>query len=112
MDVRCADLPQLASVQEVTAYRIIQEALTNARRHGRGGTTTLELAWADASLHIAVRNRANPSDYEDSRPGHGLTGIGERARLFGGHADARRHGEEWRVSVELPTPRPVAGSSA
>ena len=87
-----------------SAYRIVQEALTNARRHGTGGTA-LHLDWADGSLGICVRNRAHTTD--EPVPGHGLVGIRERAGLFGGHVEAGRDGETWSLLVRLPAPLPV-----
>jgi signal transduction histidine kinase len=110
VDLRTAGAPRpLPPALSAAAYRIVQEALTNARRHGRGGTI-LELDWSEGSLGIGVRNRIEGASAAPA--GHGLTGIGERARLFGGNADAGRHDGEWRVSVELPAPRPVAGSAS
>jgi signal transduction histidine kinase len=110
VDIHTSGQPrQLPPALSAAAYRIVQETLTNARRHGSGGTT-VELDWRDASLGIGVHNRV--TDGSDIVAGHGLTGIGERARLFGGHADAGRHGDEWWVTVELPTPQPVAGPTA
>ncbi|WUV67461.1 sensor histidine kinase [Streptomyces sp. NBC_01478] len=67
---------------EVTAYRIVQEALTNARRHAPGAAVDVELRYGDEDL--AVRVRDNGPGPTDARSGHGLLGMGERAATVGG----------------------------
>jgi signal transduction histidine kinase len=84
------------------AHRILQEALTNARRHGDdGGITSVRLAWTTESLHIDV---CNPAADGEVSVGHGIAGITERARMLGGSAEAVRDAGEWRLSVTLPLP--------
>jgi signal transduction histidine kinase len=71
---------------ELVAYRIVQEALTNARRHAPGAAVDVELTFADAELQLRVRD--NGPGPGPSRPfgGHGVEGMHERAAAVGGTA--------------------------
>lgn len=88
-----------------TVYRIVQEALTNARRHGLPGTTHVGLTWHAHALVIAVRN---PASGELPPPGNGRIGMAERARLFGGRVETRVNDGWWITTAELPLPPVVA----
>ncbi|HEV7976154.1 sensor histidine kinase [Amycolatopsis sp.] len=67
---------------ELAAYRIIQEALTNARRHAPGVAVDVELRYTREALRLRIRdNGPGPSP---STGGHGLTGMRERAAAVGG----------------------------
>jgi signal transduction histidine kinase len=68
---------------EVTAYRIIQEALTNARRHAPGAAVDVELRYGDEDLAVRVRDNG-PGPEGDHLSGHGLLGMRERAATVGG----------------------------
>jgi signal transduction histidine kinase len=68
---------------EVTAYRIVQEALTNARRHAPGAAVDVELRYGDEDLAVRVRDNG-PGPEGDSLSGHGLLGMRERAATVGG----------------------------
>lgn len=94
----------LPAALDLTAFRIVQEALTNALRHSGATRVTIVLAYAARSLRIEVvddgRGRAS-----GDRAGHGLIGIGERVALFGGTVSAGpAEGGGWRVRAELPLP--------
>ncbi|GAA1356773.1 histidine kinase [Streptomyces beijiangensis] len=67
---------------ELTAYRIVQEALTNARRHAPGVGVDIELAYGERELSVTVRD-GGPGCTEASG-GHGLLGMRERAAAAGG----------------------------
>ncbi|MGQ4429630.1 MULTISPECIES: sensor histidine kinase [unclassified Streptomyces] len=67
---------------EVTAYRIVQEALTNARRHAPGAAVDVELHYGEADLALRVRDNGPGSTAAPS--GHGLLGMRERAATVGG----------------------------
>ena len=72
---------------EVTAYRIAQEALTNARRHAPGAAVDVELRYGDGDLAVRVRdNGPGPTGPGSAaaRSGHGLLGMRERAATVGG----------------------------
>ena len=75
---------------ELTAYRIVQEALTNARRHAPGASVDVELTYASCELHVRVRDNG-PGPPDDRPPdGHGLLGMRERAAMVGGDVRAGR----------------------
>jgi signal transduction histidine kinase len=67
---------------EVTAYRIVQEALTNARRHAPGAAVDVELRYGDEDLAVRVRDNGPGAAVDLS--GHGLLGMRERAATVGG----------------------------
>jgi signal transduction histidine kinase len=70
---------------QLTAYRIIQEALTNTRRHAPGAAVDVELGYLDGALKIRIRDNG-PGPPRDTVPvaGHGLPGMRERAGMVGG----------------------------
>jgi signal transduction histidine kinase len=71
----------------VCAYRVVQEALTNASRHAPGGAVTVQLVRNDDALRVEVVNgpgRTHVAGNGDAGPGQGLTGMRERASLLGG----------------------------
>jgi signal transduction histidine kinase len=73
---------------ELTAYRIVQEALTNARRHAPGAAIDVELDYRLDALHLRVRDNG-PGLTDHAVPaGHGLTGMRERAATVGGRLTA------------------------
>jgi signal transduction histidine kinase len=71
---------------ELAAYRIVQEALTNARRHAPGAAVDVELQFAADVLRVRVRDNGPGPAAELSQPslGHGLLGMRERAAAVGG----------------------------
>jgi signal transduction histidine kinase len=66
---------------ELTAYRIVQEALTNARRHAPGAAVDVEVDYAGDRLHLRVRDNGPGARAEG---GHGLLGMRERIATVGG----------------------------
>jgi len=68
---------------EVTAYRIVQEALTNARRHAPGAAVDVELRYGEDELTLRVRDNG-PGPTASGYPGHGLLGMRERVATVGG----------------------------
>jgi signal transduction histidine kinase len=98
----------------LSAYRIVQEALSNAMRHAPGAAVQVHLHYGEAALVIEVRNDSvapgvqalweqpgepGPSD----GGGHGIIGMRERATMLGGHLDARPAGSgEFLVTAALP----------
>ncbi|WP_327655925.1 sensor histidine kinase [Streptomyces sp. NBC_00483] len=67
---------------ELTAYRIVQEALTNARRHAPGVAVDVELHYMESQLAIRVRDCGPGTG--PGEPGHGLLGMRERTAMAGG----------------------------
>jgi signal transduction histidine kinase len=86
---------------ELAAYRIVQEALTNARRHAPGAAVDVELRYSSDALRLRVRdNGPGPSA---SGSGHGLLGMRERAATVGGSLRAgAASGGGFLVDAVLP----------
>jgi signal transduction histidine kinase len=91
----------LESATDQAAYRILQEALTNAARHG-AGAARVELIFGEAALEVTVSNPASRADPSKSNGGHGLIGMQERAALLGGAFHAERTNGSFRVRARLP----------
>ncbi|MEU7724228.1 histidine kinase [Streptomyces sp. NPDC040724] len=102
----------LVAACDHAAYRIVQEALTNAYKHAPGAPIAVELRYEDDSLVVEIANgpAAGPADAEVVSGGQGLTGLRERARLVGGmvHAGAAEGGG-FRVAGVLPYGTEPAG---
>jgi len=73
---------------ELAAYRIVQEALTNARRHAPGAAVDVELRFAGADLRLLVRDNGPGSQAAPRDGAHGLLGMRERAAAVGGELRA------------------------
>lgn len=89
------------------AYRILQEALTNAARHGTGAAQ-VELAFAEAALELTISNAAIGESAPRSNGGHGLIGMRDRAALLGGILEAERANGTFCVRARLPYGGPSA----
>ena len=120
VEVRISGEPRpLPSGVDLTAYRIIQEALTNALRHGDGVKAEVTVRYAEHYLRVEVLN-SGPSVLSAARatagsraaepaaaPGRGLLGLRQRVAVFGGDLDARRRlGGGFRVRAKIPLDRP------
>ncbi len=77
------DVAALPPGVNLTAYRIVQEALTNARRHAPGASVEIELGYDAESLRLRVSDDG-PGPPEADTSGHGLLGMQERAAMVGG----------------------------
>jgi signal transduction histidine kinase len=92
----------LPSGVDLTAYRIVQEALTNTRRHAPGARVDIEMTYAPEVLHLRVRDHG-PGPSGDSLDGHGLLGMRERAAMVGGDFRAGPAvGGGFQVEANLP----------
>jgi signal transduction histidine kinase len=89
----------LARAVDQAAYRIVQEALTNAARHGASGAE-LEVTYGERALELTVENATYGG--EDVVEGHGIVGMRERAALLGGRIEVSRRGSTFRMRAELP----------
>ncbi|WP_217575029.1 histidine kinase [Streptomyces sp. GbtcB7] len=91
---------------DLTAYRIIEESLTNAHKYGTVAGATLRLDYFTAALRIEIRNHfGNDPSGPATRSGHGILGMHERATGVGGSliAEAAPDGT-FRVETVLPAP--------
>jgi signal transduction histidine kinase len=89
---------------DLTAYRVVQEALTNALKHGAGAHARVLLRYGDDALEleIADNGRGPPPDGMQT-PGHGLIGMRERVTLFGGSLETgERPGGGFLVRARIP----------
>jgi signal transduction histidine kinase len=91
----------LSPAVDQAAYRILQEALTNAAWHGRG-SAKVEIEFATGSLEIAVTNPAAPDSSARDGGGHGIVGMRERAQHLGGTLEAGADNGSFRIHARLP----------
>ncbi|GAA1218009.1 histidine kinase [Kitasatospora nipponensis] len=108
------ELAQVQGTLSRAAYRILQEGLTNALRHGTGGPIEVRVAAAPHALELSVVNGAGPGTGGGVGPdafptsSHGLPGLAERVRLLHGEFEAGPHGpRHWRLAVRLPARLPA-----
>jgi signal transduction histidine kinase len=111
-DVRAAGVPvqlhirgrqrPLAPGVDASAYRILQEGLTNVLKHADPARAEVVVAYLSDEIQLSIRDNGRhvrPA----SRPGHGLVGIRERVAVFGGTVEAGPLAEGgWRVRARLP----------
>ncbi len=89
---------------DLCAYRIVQEALTNARRHAPGANVDVDLEYRPDALSLRVRDHGPGSSAPDPE-GHGILGMRERAIMVGGTLTAgAADGGGFAVEAELPIP--------
>ena len=100
VDVRGEERPLVPAVDQA-AYRILQEALTNAGRHG-GDRALVEVVYGPRALELTVANSVPVGAAAEAVPGHGIVGMQERAHLLGGSLAAGLRGATFRVRAELP----------
>jgi signal transduction histidine kinase len=72
----------------LAAFRIVQEALTNALRHAPGAAVDVEVHYGDGDLRLRIRDNGPGSEPEAPDGGHGLLGMRERAAAVGGELSA------------------------
>jgi signal transduction histidine kinase len=122
--VRAAGLPVELSLDgdrrpldagvELSAYRIVQEALTNALKHARGARARVRLSYESRAIEIDVTDQggAGRRDLgEAGSGGRGLIGMRERVALYGGDFEAGPTPTGFRVHARLPVdPEPAVGA--
>lgn len=102
-----AALDHVSPTVQIAAYRIVQEALSNAVRHAPGSLITVRVRLDDASLRLRVSNEGAEGAPSTGGAGYGLRGMQERAALLGGTLSAGpdAHGG-WSVDALLPLTSP------
>ena len=88
----------------LAAFRIVQEALTNALRHAGAVPTTVELEVSAAELCVEVRSRLPAASTSSVGSGRGVVGMRERVALHDGELDAGPEDDCWVVRARLPLP--------
>jgi two-component system sensor histidine kinase UhpB len=98
------DMSRLGDEEEIAVYRVAQEALTNAARHGSPQRVEVHLFAGEEGAELRVHDDGNGFDLR-ARPGDGLglEGMAERARLLGGELDVHSSpGRGTTVELKLP----------
>lgn len=104
MPTRATWWTQKAGATDRAAYRILQEALTNAARHG-AGSVRVEISYDEDTVRITVTNPVSGPRDTRAGGGHGLIGMRERATLLGGALETARVDGQFRLDVCLPDRR-------
>ncbi|MGH2889306.1 MAG: ATP-binding protein, partial [Solirubrobacteraceae bacterium] len=100
------------------ALRVVQEALTNVRKHAPGAAVSVTVGAAEEprdGVVVLVENPASPHAagaagmLAGAGGGYGLRGMRERAQELGGTLSAGPVGEGWRVELRLPGTEPAVG---
>ena len=89
---------------DLSAYRIVQEALTNVRKHAGAASAQVRVRYEPDALQLEVVDDGASTTSEETERGYGLAGMRERARLYGGCVEAgpRADGAGWRVRATFP----------
>jgi signal transduction histidine kinase len=98
---------QLPAGVDLSAYRIVQEALTNVVKHAGSARAQVVVGYGDQDLTVEVtddgRGFRSPTGDGRARVGHGLIGMRERVQVFGGELETGpRPGGGFRVAARLP----------
>ncbi|WP_327582371.1 histidine kinase [Nonomuraea sp. NBC_00507] len=91
----------LSGPADQAAYRILQEALTNAARHGTG-TAGIELTFGETAVNVSVTNPVRVNSIPRRSGGHGLIGMRERATLLNGSLAVEHADDKFRVRACIP----------
>jgi signal transduction histidine kinase len=96
------DPRQLPAGVDLTAYRLVQEGLTNAIKHARASRADVTVRYGDGQVEIAVLDDGS-GDGGGESGGHGLVGMRERVSVYGGELDAGpQPGGGFRLRAKLP----------
>lgn len=101
---------QLPPGVDLSAYRIVQEALTNALKHAGPVEAEVVVRYGVSSLELEVVDNGSTAGASAAGSGHGLIGLRERVALYGGVLEAgSRNGHGYAVRARLPLVRSKAG---
>lgn len=100
--------PEVLAGVDLSAFRIVQEALTNVRKHAGAVPTEVVVRYAPDAVVLEVSNAdgQTPDGAANGSPGHGIVGMRERTRLYGGTLDVRRRDGRYVVHARLPLTAP------
>jgi signal transduction histidine kinase len=89
--------------KDLAAYRVVQEALTNAIKHAGRATTSVTVRWEPSSLELAIVDKGGTAMNTANGSGHGLVGMEERMRLYDGSLRAGPlRGGGFEVVAKMP----------
>jgi signal transduction histidine kinase len=101
------DAVELSPGVDLTAYRVVQEALTNARRHAPGAEVEVEVLYGEDAVRVRVRDDG-PGPDGTGHSGHGLVGMHERVSMIGGRLRVGpADGGGFAVEASLPIGEPA-----
>ncbi|WP_132428193.1 sensor histidine kinase [Pseudonocardia endophytica] len=102
------DTRPLPTGVDLAAYRIVQESLTNTRRHAGASTATVLIGYRDRELELRVDDDGTGPPAVETTGGNGLLGMTERAHALGGTLEAGAGPDGgYRVRARLPLPEPA-----
>ncbi|HME02333.1 MAG TPA: GAF domain-containing sensor histidine kinase [Solirubrobacteraceae bacterium] len=87
---------------EITIYRLVQEALTNAVKHGNAKRAVVEVQETEGAVHVSVRDDGDGFDTTSRTDGFGLLGMRERVEMVGGSLQLRSGSDGTTVGAVLP----------
>ncbi|BDZ55584.1 sensor histidine kinase [Agromyces marinus] len=103
------DASSLSAGEQLAVYRIVQESLTNVRRHAAASSVVVAVGCGDSGVEVSIEDDGVGTGSTQRRvaaapPGHGLVGMRERVSLYGGEfaAGPTGDGRGWAVRVTLP----------
>jgi signal transduction histidine kinase len=105
LDVQ-GEMARLGPGLELAIHRIVQEAVTNALRHGPGDRGSVAISCGAEAVEIVVENPIGAPRTDFVGAGRGLAGLRERVHLHGGSLVAGREGDCYRLRCVLPVPAP------
>lgn len=117
LDIRFAETGErvtLGTGHQIAVYRIVQEGLTNALRHGDASRPVdLSFSWHPRGVRVEIVNELRPDSVrEASAHRHGIPGMRERAQLTGGTLAADVDGERFRLVADIPATASSGGDPA
>ncbi|GAA5082911.1 hypothetical protein GCM10023319_26220 [Nocardia iowensis] len=99
------DPDQASIAHRLAVYRIVREALTNARKHAGDAAVVIRVAYTEPATTVEVTNTAGAPAHSVVPSGFGLIGLRERVESLGGQLDAGPAGAgSWRIAARLPRP--------
>ncbi len=101
------DVGQVTSLADIVAYRVVQEGLTNALKHGSDGVVDLGINVEETTAIITIRNPvlAGGGDAGETTGGLGLTGLAERVAAIRGTIQTTNDGATFELTAHLPLAR-------
>ncbi|MFI6702874.1 sensor histidine kinase [Streptomyces sp. NPDC050509] len=96
---------QAPTTHRLAVYRIVQEALTNARKHADGAPVTVRIDYGPPATLVEITNPPGTPRTDTVGSGYGLVGLRERVTALGGHLNSGPAGAgAWRLAARIPHP--------